>query len=307
MNKYSIIRYLPLAILRTIAKMVAFIINHQSNLKINRTIHTNLQLAYPHLSASQRQQLQQQTIIYQALSTVESAKSWAMPPAWSMAQIKQVHGFEHLQYALQNPNGTLLIVPHLGTWEMMNAWVAQHTALTIMYKPVEDVDLNQFILAGRQRLNATLVPTDATGVKAILKALKQGGCTVILPDHVPDISSGVVVPFFGIPTISSTLASKLASKTRCSLVGLSCIRRENHDGFDLYCDILDDERIYHADNTVATQALNQAMQQMINRFPAHYMWNYKRFKHVPNIDNIYALTDDELQQLVAEYSSINQS
>lgn len=307
MSQYSIIRYLPLAVLRSMAKMVAWVIQRQTQLKINQTIQTNLKLVYPHLSAQQRSDLNQKIIQNQALSTVESAKSWAMPTAWSIAQIRQVHGFEHLQQALNNPNGTLLIVPHLGTWEMMNAWVAQYTSLTIMYKPVENQALNEFILAGRQRLNATLVPTDASGVKAILKALKQGGCTVILPDHVPDISGGEIVPFFGIPTISSTLASKLASKTRCSVVGLSCIRRENHDGFDIYCDILDDENLYQRDNVQATMALNQAMQQMIERFSEHYMWNYKRFKHVPNIDNIYALTDDELQQLVAEYSSINQS
>lgn len=302
MSKYAIIRYLPLSLLRCLANVVAWGISLHATLKINRTIETNLQLAYPHLNAQQRQQLQKSTLYHQALSTVESAKSWAMPPAWSIAQIKQVYGEEHLQQALKNPNGILLIVPHLGTWEMMNAWVAQYTDLTIMYKPVTNPDLNAFILQGRQRLNATLVPTDATGVKAIFKSLKQGGCTVVLPDHVPDVSGGVIVPFYGIPTISSTLASKLASKTQCSLIGLTCIRREQQDGFEIYCDRLDDENLYNTNSEIATTALNHAIAQMINRFPQHYMWNYKRFKHVPNINDIYALTTEQLHQLQQQYT-----
>jgi KDO2-lipid IV(A) lauroyltransferase len=88
----------------------------------------------------------------------------------------------------------LAIVPHLGTWEIMNAWLNQFGAPTIMYKPVKGQQANQFVLQGRQRLNATLVPTDATGVKAIFKTL-AGGFSIILPDHVPDPSGGEVVPF----------------------------------------------------------------------------------------------------------------
>jgi len=36
--------------------------------------------------------------------------------------------------------------------------------------------------------------------------------------------------------------------------------------------------LYDRDIEVATTALNQAVEQMINRFPAEYMWGYKRFR-----------------------------
>lgn len=118
-----------------------------------------------------------------------------MPPEWSIAQIRDVHNKDILLEGLASANGMLAIVPHLGTWEMMNAWLNQFGSPTIMYKPVKGDITNNFVLQGRSRLNATLVPTDGSGVKAIFKTLKQGGFSIVLPDHVPDPSGGVVVPF----------------------------------------------------------------------------------------------------------------
>jgi KDO2-lipid IV(A) lauroyltransferase len=46
----------------------------------------------------------------------------------------------------------------------------------------------------------------------------------------------------------------------------------------MYCDDLNDPQLYDRDIEVATTALNQAVEQMINRFPAEYMWGYKRFR-----------------------------
>ena len=70
----------------------------------------------------------------------------------------------------------------------------------------------------------------------------------------------------------------MAQKTGYKLVGLSCFRREDGEGFEVYCDDLNDPQLYDADLDVATAAMNKAVEAMINRFPAEYMWGYKRFK-----------------------------
>lgn len=294
MNPYQIFKFVPLSVLQILARLVAWLMLFLPNLSITRTITTNLALIAPNLDHAKKQQLIKEIIQNQCLSTVESVKSWAMPPDWSIAQINDVHNIEILQQGLANPNGMLAIVPHLGTWEIMNAWLNQFGAPTIMYKPVKGKVTNDFVLQGRQRLNATLVPTDATGVKAIFKTLKQGGFSIILPDHVPEPSGGVVVPFFGIETLTSTLASKLASKTRCALVGLSCIRRDDNKGFDIFCYQLDDPKLYDRKADISSAALNAEMEKMINAYFSHYMWGYRRFKHIPNLGNPYIASSDAL-------------
>jgi len=265
------------------------------NLSIVRTIKINMALIEPALTVKQKKTVIKDIVRHQCLSSVESIKSWAMPPEWSIEQIREVHNQEILLEGLANPNGMLAIVPHLGTWEMMNAWLNQFGSPTIMYKPVKDKLTGDFILKGRARLNATLVPTDSSGVKAVFKTLKRGGFSIILPDHVPEPSGGVVVPFFGVKTLTSTLAPKLASKTKCALVGLSCIRRDDNRGFDIYCYKLDDPALYDRNTEVATHALNIAMQEMIEDQCSHYMWGYRRFKRIPNLGNPYRADSSKLQ------------
>lgn len=287
MSSLSLLRYLPLALIRSLANVVAWFICLNKDQGMYWKTKINLGLAYPKLDEYQVEAMSKRSVHKQCVSYAESAKCWAMPPEWSIAQIKKVHHLDVLTSALADPKGALIITPHLGTWEMMNAWVNQYGTPTIMYKPSKNPALDQFVLDSRKSLNAQLVPTDATGVKALFKTLKQGGFSVILPDHVPDRSGGVVVPFFGVDCLTSTLASKMAQKTGCKLVGLSCFRQAAGEGFEVYCDALDDPALYDQDINIATATLNQSIETMINRFPEEYMWGYKRFRKAPHLPNFY--------------------
>lgn len=299
MNPYQAFKYVPLSVLQTQARIAARLIMRLPELSIVRTIKINMQLIEPALTTAENKTLVKDIVLNQCLSSVESVKSWAMSPQWSIDQIREVHNKELLVQGLANPNGMLAIVPHLGTWEMMNAWLNQFGSPTIMYKPVKNKLINDFVLQGRARLNATLVPTNSNGVKAVFRTLKNGGFSIILPDHVPEPSGGVVVPFFGVETLSSTLASKLASKTKCALVGLSCIRRQDSQGFDIYCYQLDDPALYDKDVANATKALNHQMQQMIHEHFSHYPWGYRRFKRLPNLGNPYRSKDSDVAAFIA--------
>ena len=306
MNPYHIFKIVPLSVLQMLARFVAWIILRMPSASIMRTVKINMALIAPTLSHLQKQALTKEIIYHQCLTSIESIKTWAMPPDWSITQIRDVHNKDILLDGLASPNGMLAIVPHLGTWEMMNAWLNQFGSPTIMYKPVKGDITNNFILQGRARLNATLVPTDGSGVKAVFKTLKQGGFSIVLPDHVPDPSGGVIVPFFGIETLTSTLASKLASKTKCALVGLACIRRDDGHGFDIYCYKLDDPALYDRNTETAAYALNLAMQRMIEDNYSHYMWGYRRFKHIPMIDNPYNTDEANLAAFIrAHHPSVD--
>ena len=98
--------------------------------------------------------------------------------------------------------------------------------------------------------------------------------------------------------MTSTLASKLASKTKCALVGLSCIRRDDGRGFDIYCYKLDDPALYDRNTETAAHALNIAMQHMIEAHYSHYMWGYRRFKQIPLLDNPYRADEKALADFI---------
>lgn len=280
----KVISRFPLSFLQLLASSIAILL-YSFNSSLKRITGINLKLAYPELDETAYQALLKKSLKSQCMTYIESIKCWGMPPEYSLNQIKNIYGEQHLTEALADKKGVIVVVAHLGCWELLNAWLNLHAAPMIMYKPNKHKAVDRFMLEARQRLNATLVPTDENGVRAIFKHLKQGGLTVILPDHLPKASGGIYSEFFGQKTLSTTLVSKLASKTQCNIVGLSCIRDET-SGFNVYCSPLSDQ-ILSKDLQTSVDSLNQNLESMINVTPEQYVWSYKRFRKVEGNKNLY--------------------
>ena len=280
----KVISRFPLSFLQLLASCIAILL-YSFNSSLKRITGINLKLAYPELDETAYQALLKKSLKSQCMTYIESIKCWGMPPEYSLNQIKNIYGEQHLTEVLANKKGVIVVVAHLGCWELLNAWLNLHAAPMIMYKPNKHKAVDRFMLEARQRLNATLVPTDENGVRAIFKHLKKGGLTVILPDHLPKASGGIYSEFFGQKTLSTTLVSKLASKTQCNIVGLSCIRNET-SGFNVYCSPLSDQ-ILSKNLQTSVDSLNQNLESMINVAPEQYVWSYKRFRNVEGNKNLY--------------------
>jgi len=201
-----------------------------------------------------------------------------MSPQYSLKLLNKIHGTNYLTEALTNQKGVIVVVPHFGSWELLNAWLCTHTQPMIMYKPNKIKGINRYILESRQKTNAILVPADETGVRSIFKYLKQGGLTVVLPDHLPKSSGGIYAHFFQQNTLSATIVSKLAYKTQCNVVGLSCTRNPDTSSFDIQCIPLSTE-ISSKELQKSVGCLNQEMELMIAKMPEQYIWSYKRFRN----------------------------
>ena len=287
----------PIQISRFIARALAGLVNLLQLSKTSDTIRLNLQIALPELTSEQHEQIIQHAIRNELTSYFEFFSIWGASNKKNISRIDSITGEKLLQDALKAPEGVVLIVPHFGTWEIMNAYLAQFTKMTILYKPVKNEAANQFVRAARSREQANLVPTDESGVRQIFKALKQGGTTVILPDHTPNVG-GEMIPYFGVPLATSNLSAKLIQKTKAKTLFLYALRNENH-GFDIHIEPIDD-RIYQGNANEGTCVIFEAIENLIRRYPEHYHWSYKRFKANPELENIYHLNTDEALKLVAE-------
>ena len=267
---------LPLKFIQQFSKKVGNIL-YISKSSARRTTRNNIDIAFPHLKEVDKESFVLSSLKSQCMTYAESIKIWGSSTQFSIDQVRNVYGLDIFLNALENPNGALAAVPHFGTWELMNSWINQHTSPMIMYKPNKNKELDRFVLKSRERLNTTLVPTDESGVRAIFKHLKQGGFSVILPDHVPKESGGIYSPFFNKNVLTSTLFSKLSSKTQCSVIGMYCLRRENLDGFDIYIKNLPQD-ILSKDLQISVNTLNKEIEQIILSAPEQYLWGYKRFR-----------------------------
>ena len=294
----------PILFSRFYARILAGIVNLLHISKTSKTIRLNIEICLPQLSKQERERITRAAIRNELQSYMEFFSIWGSSTQKNISRIRQIHG-EHLVHeALAEGKGLVLIVPHFGTWEIMNAWFAQHTQMTIMYKPIKNPDADDFVREARSREQAHLVPTDESGVRQIFKALKQGGTTVILPDHTPHIG-GEMIDYFGIPLASSNLSAKLIQKTKARSLLLYAMRNESDD-FDMFIEPMD-EQIYQGSANDGTRIIHQALEHLIERFPQHYHWSYKRFKANPQLRNVYTLSNEQAITNINRVKAENQT
>ena len=281
---------LSLGTLRGFGRILARMAYHSGKVSVVHNVKLNLAIAFPDMPEHEREDLAFQAIRNEAISYCEFFHIWGADHQRNLKLIHTIYGEQRFHDAIQSPQGVVLVIPHFGTWEIMNAWFAKYTQMTIMYKPVKQAELDDYVKSARSRDAAHLVPTDERGIREILKALKSGGTTVILPDHSPDHGSDTT-PYFGVPLYSSRLSAKLIQKTKAHSL-LVYAMRNTEGGFDLHVhDISDVFKDKSADQ--ATYALHQCLEGLIREHPQHYHWSYKRFHAHPHLRGLYDLPQDE--------------
>ncbi|QXR20238.1 lysophospholipid acyltransferase family protein [Acinetobacter variabilis] len=304
-SAYGLLKYIsrqPLSVSRWIARILALIVNIFKVSKTSDVIRLNLEISLSELSTQERERITRAAIRNELMSYFEFFSIWGSTNQKNIERVHKVIGEELLHDALAQNKGLVLIVPHFGTWEIMNAYVAQFTSMTIMYKPVKNQAADQFVRAARSREQANLVPTDESGVRQIFKALKQGGTTVILPDHTPNVG-GEYIPYFGVPLATSNLSAKLIQKTKARALFLYALRNEDA-GFDIHIEAIDEE-IYQGDANQGTGIIINTIENLIQRHPEHYHWSYKRFRAHEDLGNIYKLDHDQALSKVNQLRTSN--
>jgi KDO2-lipid IV(A) lauroyltransferase len=201
---------------------------------------------------------------------------WLCPYEKVLKLVKGTSGWEHLDAARAAGKGIILIGPHVGCFEIISLFYASQHPFTAMYKPPRNAVLAALMLAGRQRGQAKLVPTDLSGVRAQLAALKRHEAIGILPDQVATGGDGVWAPFFGRLAYTPTLVVSLQRKTGAAAFFVAAERLSWGRGYHLHVFPLDTP--LPADKSAAAILINRGVEDVVRRFPTQYMWTYNRHK-----------------------------
>ena len=144
----------PILFSRFYARILAGIVNILHVSKTSRTIRLNIEICLPTLSKQERERITRATIRNELQSYMEFFTIWGSSTQKNLSRIRKVHGEHQFHDALAQGKGLVLIVPHFGTWEIMNAWFTQFTQMTIMYKPIKNPDADDFVRQARSREQA---------------------------------------------------------------------------------------------------------------------------------------------------------
>ncbi len=269
---FRLLACLPLPVLHAIGVAAGWLIFAASP-RHRRLMRNNLRIAF---GADDANHILPRAVGEAGKMSLELAKVWVPPVDRVVALVRQVSGWEHLEAAWARGEGVLLIMPHLGCFELFGPFMATRAPMTALYRPPKQDWLRPIVEAGRRRPTLTMVPTDLSGVRALLKALRRRETVGILPDQAPSAGEGRWLPFFGRPAYTMTLAARLSQASHVTPIIGVAERLPRGRGYRLRFDPLPEQLAGDADSRTA--AINRAVEWAIRRCPEQYLWAYNRYK-----------------------------
>lgn len=220
--------------------------------------------------------LRRQAIAEAGRQSLELLWLWQRPVEEGRQLITRFRNPEILAAARAQGGGILFLTPHLGCFEITAQHYAGIAPITVLYREPKRALLGNLIRAGRERGGVKLAPADLSGVRRLIKSLRQGEAVGMLPDQVPGNGEGVWANFFGKPAYSMTLAARLSEVNNVAVVFAWGHRLPNGEGFEL---------VFHAPAAPLSGTLeervaqiNQALEAMIVDCPSQYLWGYNHYK-----------------------------
>jgi len=242
------------------------------------TTGRNLELCFPDLDSRQRRNLEKASLTNTGMLLLESGMTFHWPVARLNSLIAEVSGEELLTRSMATGRGVLLLVPHFGNWEFLALFLGRFQ-LVALYDPPRQQTLEVSVKQARQRTGAKLVPLNRKGLKTAYQTLKSGGLLGLLPDQVPDRSSGIHVPFFNQPALTMTLVHRLICRTQPIVLMASAMRV----GSAFKITIEEPVAAIKSENAYeALTAMNQSIEALVQKAPEQYQWEYRRFKSPPD-------------------------
>jgi KDO2-lipid IV(A) lauroyltransferase len=240
-------------------------------------VRTNLKLCFPHLDETTRERLVDEHFKAVGAGLFEAGYAWWASDA-QLRRYGEVAGLEHLEAAVADGHGVLLLTGHFTTLELGARYLRLFgPRFHAMYRPLNNGVVDYFMHRWREdRAGLPSLPRD--DLRALVRALRDGNGIWYAPDQTLDFRHSVFVPFFGVPALTITATSRLARMGRARVVPFFPAR----DGRRYKVTVLPALENFPGDDDTADAArINQVIEQGIALAPAQYFWIHRRFKWRP--------------------------
>jgi len=233
----------------------------------------NIKICFPEISSADQDSLVKNALIHTGKNLTESGLIWNQSFSRNANYVSDFNG----EHYLDNSKKTILLVPHIGCWELTGRVLANSRKVTFMYKPLRSQKQNDYLFKRRNKGNLTMASADKSGILKIQRALKNSELVGILPDQDPGEEGGIMAPFFNIRVNTMTLLAKITKKNDLQVLIFWAKRLPKGEGYELNLEPID---LNINGDTLEGQvaSMNQCVEALIRRVPEQYMWTYKRFK-----------------------------
>src|SRR5205807_1222294 len=184
--------------------------------KLRRVGERNLEIAFPSLSADERQRLLRGCFANLGRLLAVFAQFTTQPEG--LKSLIDCEGIEHLEAAEQSGRGVILFTGHIGAWELSSFGLSLFGhPLSFLVRRIDNPKIEALIDRARTRLgNRTIDKRSAA--REMLQIMQNGETLGILVDLNTLDREGTFVDFFGVPASTTFTLAKLALRTNAQVL-----------------------------------------------------------------------------------------
>ncbi len=247
--------------------------------KKRRMAYVNLKAAFPHTRPQERKRWTLDLFRGLGMSAVEIMRFPIMRKE-DIDRLVTHHGYETYLQHRGSGKGVILLTAHLGNWELSQIGEGlRGRPMTVLARRQKYRRLDGLLNSFRQSYGSISVGKEKTGIRDLLRTLREGGCVGVLGDQSGG-DEGVWVRFFGRSTTAPRGPLALALRLGVAVLPVFSVRRQGpfHDIFiESPLELVrtgDPQR----DLQINTQNYIRILESYITRYPSQWLWGHNRWK-----------------------------
>jgi KDO2-lipid IV(A) lauroyltransferase len=275
MGFLRLITFLPWSVGKKFGPALGYLLYQLSKRRRGIT-EKNIATCFPKLDQQQQYNLVLQTFYANGTGVIETAYAW-----WSSLKPFnkhiQIDGLEALQEACDSEQGVLLLGAHFTSPDLGCALLNQHQPFSVTYQRHKNPLMDALILRGRSHCLGGAIERDQ--IRQVVKTLKDGQTVWLAPDQDLGPDRSVFAHFFGIPTATTAIASRLAKSTQCRVFFFSHQQRNNQS---YHLQLIPLDKLPSGEEAQDAAIINSQIEEAVRQYPAQYLWLHRRFKTRPH-------------------------
>jgi KDO2-lipid IV(A) lauroyltransferase len=245
-----------------------------------RIVFDNLGFAYPHWTRARIRRTARD--VYRNLGTtlVEIVQLSCWTPE-DLGKHVHVEGLAHLEKAVEQGRGIVVVSAHIGNWEVALAYAGGflRLPLTAIVKRMRFGPLDRWLNRQRRRFGTT-IRYKQRALPQMMAVIRSREALTVLIDQ-SKRSEGVPVSFFGAQATATTVAALLARRYRSPILPVFCVRSpKGRLTIKIGAAVeLVRSKDLRADLQRNTQRLTDVVEEVVRAYPQQWFWFHKRWKH----------------------------
>jgi len=239
----------------------------------------NVRLAYPDKQESERIRIARGSYRNLGRALIEYSHLPFMTSEWVDKNF-EFRGWEHINRALAQKQGVMLLTLHLGNGDLgMSALAKKGYPVNLISKHFRTQWLNDLWFGLRQKTGMRFIPEKKSSYQ-ILRALKNNDAIVFVLDQFMGPPAGVSTIFFGKETGTAQGLAIFALRSHAPVIPAYTYREA-----DGKCVVVFEAEIpvqqtedHEADVSKMTQIYTSQLEKFVKKYPEQWMWLHRRWK-----------------------------